>query len=296
MSACIRRSISTYLYFEVYTFLNHLSEKTSERNPQLNHTEIYIERKIELEENIKKLESKLSNMPRETIVCYQRKTGENKNYMFYKQLKENGKVQRNYLARKNTVEKQKLAKKLYYSKLLQDMRNELKCINYYIENRIKVDPSELMSTDSPYRELLLGKTSALAKWEYAPYNKSTDHPEHLTVPAPKNEMMRSKSESTIAQILYSHGIPYRYEEIHDIYDYPMATDFTIMNPKTGQIILWEHFGRCDDPGYQSTVDFKMYRYIRAGYLPGVNFITTYEDSKHPLDYSLVEEIVRKFFL
>ena len=72
----------------------------------MNHTEIYIERKIELEENIKKLESKLSNMPRETIVCYQRKTGENKNYMFYKQLKENGKVQRNYLARKNTVEKQ----------------------------------------------------------------------------------------------------------------------------------------------------------------------------------------------
>ena len=78
--------------------------------------------------------------------------------------------------------------------------------------------------------------------------------------------------------------------------HPMATDFTVMNPKTGQIILWEHFGRCDDPGYQSTVDFKMYRYIRDGYLPGVNFITTYEDSKHPLDFVLVEEIIKKFFL
>ena len=262
----------------------------------MNHTEIYIERKHELEEAIKRLENKLSTMPKETLVCYQRKTGQKKNFMFYKQLKEKGKVQRNYLAQKNTVETQKLAKKLYFSRLLQDMRNELKCINYYIENRTNNDPSELMSIDSPYRELLVGKTPSLTEWEYAPYNKSTEYPEQLTVPAPKNEMMRSKSESTIAQILHSHGIPYHYEEIHDIYGYPMATDFTIMNPKTGQIILWEHFGRCDDPRYQGSVDFKMYRYIRDGYLPGVNFIATYEDSKHPIDYVLVEEIIKKFFL
>ena len=85
----------------------------------MNHTEIYIERKLELESSIKKLESKLSSMPKETLVCYKRKTGEKKNYMFYKQLKENGHIQRKYLARNNTVETQKLAKKLYYTRMLK---------------------------------------------------------------------------------------------------------------------------------------------------------------------------------
>ena len=112
-------------------------------------------------------------------------------------------------------------------------------INYYIKNRINNDPSALLSIGSPYRELLVSSTPSLISWEYAPYNKSTDYPEDLIVPAPKGEMMRSKSEASIAQVLYSHGIPYRYEEIHEIYGTDMATDFTIMHPKTGAIILWE---------------------------------------------------------
>ncbi|WP_022768509.1 hypothetical protein [Butyrivibrio sp. NC2007] len=262
----------------------------------MNHTEIYIERKLELEASIKKLESKLASMPKETLVCYKHKIGDKKYPQFYKQVMKNGHPQRQYLSHKNIAEAKLLARKLYYSQQIADMKNELSCINYYIKNRVVTDPSALLSLGSPYRKLLVNNDPVPANWEYLPYNKSTDHPEHLTVPAPKGEFVRSKSESNIAQILYSHGIPYRYEEIHDIYGYPMATDFTVMNPKTGQIILWEHFGRCDDPGYQSTVDFKMYRYIRDGYLPGVNFITTYEDNKHPLDFVLVEEIIKKFFL
>lgn len=262
----------------------------------MNQTNIYIERKQELEEAIKKIEDKLASMPKETIVCYKRKRGDKQNNLFYKQYKRNGYIQRQYLAKKDIAEAKKLAKKHYYTEKLTDMQNELKCINYYISNRINNDPSALLAIDSPFRNLLIGDTHLLNNWEYAPYNKSTDYPEDLIVPAPKGEMMRSKSEATIAQVLYSHGIPYRYEEIHEIYGTDMATDFTIMNPKTGAIILWEHFGRCDDPGYQHTVDFKMYRYLRAGYLPGVNFITTYEDSKHPLSYLQVEEIIKSFFL
>ncbi|WP_155828713.1 hypothetical protein [Butyrivibrio sp. XPD2006] len=235
-------------------------------------------------------------MPEGTIVCYKHRIGNKKYPQFYKQIVANGKARRQYLSHKNTAETKILAHKLLLSKQLADMQNELTCVNYYINNRKFEDSSKLLSIGSPYRKLLLENDPLLDNWEYLPYNKSTDHPEHLNTPAPKNELVRSKSEATIAYILYSHGIPYRYEEIHDIYGYSIATDFTVMHPKTGQIILWEHFGRCDDPGYQKTVDFKMYRYIRAGYLPGVNFITTYEDSKHLLDPMLVEEIVKKFFL
>ena len=262
----------------------------------MNQTKIYLERKQELEESIRKTEAKLASMPKETIVCYKHKIGEKKYPQFYKQMQVNGKPERQYLSRKNMSEARILAQKLYLSQQLDDMKNELKCINYYINNRTDTDPSRHLAIGSPYRKLLVSDNPLLQDWEHLPYNKSTDYPDNLNVPAPKGEMMRSKSEAMIAQVLHSHGIPYRYEEIHEIHGTNFATDFTIMHPKTGAIILWEHFGRCDDPRYQHTVDYKMFRYLRDGYLPGVNFIVTYEDSKHPLSYIQVEDIVKKFFL
>ena len=108
--------------------------------------------------------------------------------------------------------------------------------------------------------------------------------------------MRSKSEAMIAQVLFSHGIPYRYEEIHQILDASIATDFTIMHPVSHKIILWEHFGLSDLPNYQRSIDYKMPRYIRAGYLPGHNLITTYEDKQRPLSYVQVEALVKMYFL
>ena len=263
----------------------------------MDQTTYFIDRKKKLEEDIKRVEKKLSSMPEENLLCL-RQVKDNKTYnLFYKQRTIDGKKVHTYISKKYNIKEAKLlAKKKYLNKLKKDMCNELKCINYYLNHRIADDCSQMLGPDSPYRELLIDQRHIANEWEYAPYNKSTDHPEHLTHPAPKGEMVRSKSEAKIAQALFSHNIPYRYEEIHDIYGHPIATDFTIMHPKTHQIILWEHFGRCDDPSYQPTVDYKMYRYIRDGYLPGVNMITTYEDSKHPLDFLEVEEIIQKFFL
>ncbi len=99
----------------------------------------------------------------------------------------------------------------------------------------------------------------------------------------------------IAQSLFSKKIPYRYENIHDIYDYPIATDFTIMHPRTEKIILWEHFGLADNPNYQRKIEFKLIKYLKAGYLPGHNMIITFEDSTHPLSFIEIEEIVKKYF-
>lgn len=263
----------------------------------MDQTIYFIDRKKTLEEKIRKVEKKLSSMPAETLLC-QRHVKNNKTYIsFYKSKIVDGKIVHVYLSKKkNNKEARLLAKKMYLSQMQKDMHNELKCINYYLNHRHTHNYSEMLGPDSPYRELLVDQRYITNEWEYAPYEKSTDHPEHLTHPAPKGEMVRSKSEAKIAQSLFSHNIPYRYEEIHDIYGSPIATDFTIMHPVTHQIILWEHFGRCDDPGYQPTIDYKMYRYIRAGYLPGYNMITTYEDSKHPLSFLEVEEIVHKYFL
>ncbi len=262
----------------------------------MNQKEIFTERKLTLEKEISNLERKISALPDGSIASNMIKVDGKKYTQWYKKISTDGKVKRIYLPKSDEAEAKSLAKKLYFRRLLADKKNELKCISYYVKNRTDEEYSSLLLDTSPYKTLLLDDEGTEENWEYALYNKSIDHPEHLIVPAPKGEMVRSKSEAMIAQELFSHGIPYRYEEIHDIYDYPIATDFTIMNPRTHKIVLWEHFGRADDPDYQKTIDMKMYRYIRAGYLPGENMITTFEDSVHPLSYIKVEEIVRMYFL
>ena len=263
----------------------------------MDQTTYFIDRKKKLEDEIKRAEKKLASMPAETLV-YHRQIKNGKSYItYFKQSFINGERIRTLLTRKKNMREAKLlAQKMYLSKALSDKKNELKCIEFYLKHRKNENYSDMLGPDSPYRELLVVQNTIADEWEYAPYEKSHDHPEHLTVPAPKGEMVRSKSEAAIAQSLFNHKIPYRYEEIHDIYGSLIATDFTILHPKTHKIFLWEHFGRCDDPGYQGTVDYKMYRYIRAGYLPGRTMITTYEDSSHPFVYLDAEEVVQRFFL
>ncbi len=261
----------------------------------MNQKEIFTERKLVLEHEISNLERTISALPDGSLTSYKTKVDGKTYTQWYKKISRDGKYKRIYLSKENEAEAKSLAKKMYFNRLLADKQNELKCINYYVDNRTNEKYSALLADTSPYKSLLLDSEAIDKNWEYAPYNKSKDHPEHLIVPAPKGEMVRSKSEAMIAQELFSHGIPYRYEEIHDIYDYPIATDFTILNPRTHKIILWEHFGRADESDYQKTIDFKMYRYIRAGYLPGENMITTFEDTAHPLSYIKVEELVRMYF-
>ena len=62
----------------------------------------------------------------------------------------------------------------------------------------------------------------------------------------------------------------------------ISPDFKAINKRTGQFFIWEHFGKMDDPSYlESNFLYKVNKYAKAGFIPGVNFIATYEDSKNP---------------
>ena len=201
--------------------------------------------------------------------------------------------ERIYLRKQNRPFAMLLAKKKYLKRMKRDKENELKCANYYIRHRSSQRHLELLSPDSPYSELLLDKE--LLDWENAEYPKSEEYPEDLTVKAPKGEFVRSKSEAMIAQVLYDNHIPYRYENIHIIDGQEIATDFTILHPKTRKIMLWEHFGKVDDHKYRCNMLRKLNHYFRDGYLPDRDIIFTFEDSKTPLNFLDIQETVRKHF-
>lgn len=88
--------------------------------------------------------------------------------------------------------------------------------------------------------------------------------------------VRSKSERIIANCLDEYGILYRYEAPFFTDCGEFYPDFTIRR-FFGQIVLWEHFGLMDDPGYFEKAMNKIEAYRREGFAQHTNLICTYEE-------------------
>lgn len=93
------------------------------------------------------------------------------------------------------------------------------------------------------------------QWQAEAYEKNLMYPENLRYETEQSDMVRSKSEVIIANILYQNreDILYKYEKPLEVMEngrqktiYP---DFTILNKHTGKVLYWEHAGRMDDSHY-----------------------------------------------
>lgn len=82
------------------------------------------------------------------------------------------------------------------------------------------------------------------------------------------ELVRSKSEVNIANLLHGLGITYAYEQPFTGQDgsvrYP---DFTIEDAKTGRRVLLEHLGLMSEPAYERRWLAKLDWYRAQGVLP-----------------------------
>jgi hypothetical protein len=115
--------------------------------------------------------------------------------------------------------------------------------------------------------------------------------EHLVHRTIRGELVRSKSELVIANYLHSIGLPYMYErELPGTVDEDrLRPDFSFIDD-AGDVILWEHLGMLDRPGYAEGWDWKRAWYARNGYEVGKNLFTTSEISG--LDMRGVEATAR----
>jgi hypothetical protein len=117
----------------------------------------------------------------------------------------------------------------------------------------------------------------------------------------KGEMVRSKSEVIIANLLHSMGIPYAYEQPFTGKDgsvkYP---DFTIDDAETGRRVFLEHLGLMHDPAYRRRWESKLDWYRAQGVLrtdegegDGGLLLTTTEEGG--FDSAAVEKMLRAAF-
>lgn len=252
-----------------------------------------IKREVQhLSTEILKIQQQLLDFPPGQLLCYH-------NGKYIKMIHaEPGK--QTLIPKKNIPLAQQLASKKYLTSLLSDLKFEKEALQDYLIHYEKFSPQVNHFFNHPIYPTLLPQTlqpqpETLSVWVNEPYIKNSSHLDQLKYHSASGNMLRSKSEVFIDQILYRKSIPYRYECLLAFGEYSFFPDFTIRNPQSGELFYWEHFGMMDNPSYSQNTFQKLALYISHGYIPGVNLITTFETKNHPLDVTYVETLINHFF-
>lgn len=194
----------------------------------------------------------------------------------------------------------KLCQKDYDEQILATAKKELKCLEYLVKRypiptcegvfgRLNEERKKYVVPIETPEDLFV------SNWENEQYAQkvfSEGIPEHYTQ---IGERVRSKSEILIANALYIHGIPYKYERPLYLKGYgTVHPDFTILNVRLRKEIYWEHLGKMDDSEYVEDNLRRIEAYEKNDLFSGDKLILTYETSKRPLNSRTIERMISKY--
>ena len=250
-----------------------------------------LQEKSRLEKRIQRLEKSLQQAPEGTFYTVTR----GKNIQWYSCI--DGK--RVYIRKKDREKAKRLALKQYYRFLLNEMKKDLQAASSYLRLCSNFDFNVYLEDHPEIRELIYQGRTRIQKvrdWEKEPYEHSaiTGKYQYKTL---KGDLVKSLTEKNIADALFVRGIPYRYEcrMVLSTGSHVVYPDFVIMDPATGNIYIWEHFGMSELSYYQARNADKLYQYFINGYIPGLNLICTASDDKNKLTQEQIGDIIEFFF-
>ena len=222
-------------------------------------------------------------------------------YQYYQRASQKD-VQGRYIPHNNQDLAAALAQKDYDTRLLAALEKQLKAIDRFLKD---YDPGAPLSTfddlTAPRKQLVtpefVGDEDYVKQWLSVPYEGLGFKPEDPLFYTDKGERVRSKSEVLIANELYRHGIPYRYE-------YPVfsggvimaAPDFNCLNVRLRKEYYWEHLGMMGKEEYANRNAAKIEKYTLAKDFDETSLILTFETDRHPLNTRVIEEKIIKYLV
>ncbi|MCR4740905.1 MAG: hypothetical protein K5886_11690 [Lachnospiraceae bacterium] len=131
-------------------------------------------------------------------------------------------------------------------------------------------------------------------WREKKSRYSNIYPEPGKYMTESGEYVRSKSEKILADLFNKYSIPYIYEASFETFDgktvYP---DFTLLNIRTRQTVIWEHFGLVNEGEYAVKTLQKIMRYEKSGLKTGYTFLFSMESGEDVLDINQIETTIRQ---
>lgn len=228
---------------------------------------------------------------------------------------ERGSLRGKYLPHSQKTLARQLAQKDYDARLIKLLQKEISALQNYMKQTCngRAIP-ELYDSLCPARRSLI--TPAIltneqyaarwldVSWTGRPF--ASDAPYICTA---RGERVRSKSEVIIADTLFRHNIPYRYEfpitlkrsNSDDIRrdfgsSITLYPDFLCLNTRTRTEFYWEHFGLMDSTEYSNNAAGKLRLYTENGILAGRNLIITMETQTEPPSIKALEKLIEEFLL
>ena len=181
---------------------------------------------------------------------------------------------------KNLDKIQELCRRKFLQIKKQQLKNNIALLKHPISKLDLTTPEEIIrSLPAAYQglpESYFLTQSSVKEWAAAPYKKNTYLIEKATLTSSKGVAIRTKSEVLIANQLEDMDIPYRYEPAFKLGNKTIYPDFVVINPHTGEVYLWEHFGALHEEEYVKKMYTKMKLYRDQGYCHFENIIFTFE--------------------
>lgn len=161
---------------------------------------------------IKIKEHALKNAPTGSVRIVQRR---NKVLQFYKKTTP-GDYQGTYMPREEDALARRLVQKDYNQRALEKARDELRLIkSFQTSLQKKSTDTAFAALDDTRKTLVIPATLTDAqyaeRWQKQLYRKTKKYEENQKLTTDNGELVRSKSEVIIANLLKSNNVPYRYE-------------------------------------------------------------------------------------
>jgi hypothetical protein len=194
-------------------------------------------------------------------------------------------LQRDYDKKIIEIASRELSKIEEYLALLSNNSIEI-IIDNFSESRKRLIEPVFMSDEEYIRE-----------WISKPYEHMNFDEDSDEFYSTSGTRVRSKSEVIIANMLEQYNIPYKYEYPIILNGNHLARpDFTCLNIKTRQLLIWEHLGMMDNPDYADRNIRKLSLYEKSGYIVGKNMIVTFESSHVPPTSNIIRSTIENFLL
>lgn len=113
----------------------------------------------------------------------------------------------------------------------------------------------------------------------------------------KGDLVRSKSEVIIANMLFEAGIEYEYEkELNLGEDGVRIPDFTIEDAESGLCFYWEHCGMLGDAAYNKHWQEKQALYKKHGIVEGENLIISKDSLNGGIDSAAIKHLIDQYLV
>lgn len=254
------------------------------------------------EEQLKKTNTYLAKSV-EGSLKFQTK-GDKTYYYHQKKNPQTAKWEKIYIKRNQFSLIEELAQKGYFLKIKNKLEAQIAAMERFLGEYKEEEIEDLYSNMAEERKkfvtpISIGVREKMEAWKRESYEKCPLYADNCIYETNQGDMVRSKSEVIIANVLfqYKDSIAYKYErplelQTRDGRTIEVHPDFTIINKYNGKIFYYEHAGCMEEIKY--TIDFvkKINLYADNNIIQGRDLFITYETYNSPLNVCAVKEIVR----